>query len=153
MGQKLLNYTTEVSASKTISEIQDALLRANATAIITEATNGTITGILFRIRTPRGQELPFRLPAKVDEAYRVMYGHQPFYQKERYGQRWREQAQRTAWRIVLTWLRAQLSIIELELAKPEEVFLPYMLNRSGQTYFEALEQRQFLLEAPANTDG
>jgi len=38
-------------------------------------------------------------------------------------------------------------LLEIEMAKIEEIFLPYMINPSGETFFERIEQRGFLLEA------
>src|SRR2546421_5708299 len=102
MGQKLLNYTTDVPVERTIGEIQQVLVKAHATSILTEYDNGAIKAIMFKIRGKNGQELPFRLPAKVDEAYRVMYGDRDPAQEQRYGKGWKEQARRTAWRILLT---------------------------------------------------
>lgn len=124
MNHKLLNYTTEISVERTIAEIQQALVSANAASILT-----------------------FRLPAKVEVAYQVMYGSRAPDQTRRYGASWRRQAQRTAWRILLTWVKAQLSLIALEMAKPEEVFLPYLLVRENTTLFEEVQQRQFRLSA------
>lgn len=152
MSPRLLNYTTDVPVERTIGEIQHALVAAKATSILTEYEDGELRAISFKIRAQHGQELPFRLPAKVDEAYRVMYGHQPPHQVRRYGQNWRRQAQRTAWRILLTWVKAQLSIIELEMAKPEEVFLPYLLVGPNRTLFQDVQDQHFRLPAKAGTD-
>jgi hypothetical protein len=33
------------------------------------------------------------------------------------------------------------------MAKIEEIFLPYMLNATGETFFERIERKGFLLEA------
>jgi hypothetical protein len=145
MQRNLLNYTTEVPVSRTIAEIQEELVKARATSILTEYEDGEVRAILFKIRIKGGQDLPFKLPARVDEAYRVMYGHQPPHQVRRYGPAWKAQAARTAWRILLTWLKGQLSLIALEMAKPEEVFLPYLVERNSKTVFENYEERQFLL--------
>jgi hypothetical protein len=146
MGKNLLNYTTEIPVEKTIGEIQQVLVKAHATSILAEYDHGAIKAIMFKIKGKNGQELPFRLPAKVEEAYRVMYGDRDPVQKQRYGQGWKEQARRTAWRILLTWVKAQLALIELELAKPEEVFLPpYLLVKGNKTLFEDVQDKHFLL--------
>ena len=58
-----------------------------------------------------------------------------------------EQAYRVAWRNILDWVEAQMALLEIEMAKIEEIFLPYMVNSSGETLFERLKQRGFLLEA------
>ena len=151
MGNRLLNYTTEVPVERTIAEMQQALLSAKATSILTEYEDGELRAIMFKIRIQHGQELPFRLPANVAEAYRVLYGTRQPDQERRYGASWRRQAQRTAWRILLTWVKAQLSLIELEMAKPEEVFLPYLLVGNNRTLFQDVQAQQFRLPARADT--
>ncbi len=40
-----------------------------------------------------------------------------------------------------------MALIDTGMVKFEEVFLPYMLDRSGKTYFETLEPKHFLLES------
>jgi hypothetical protein len=44
-----------------------------------------------------------------------------------------------------TWLEAQITLINLEQAKIEEVFLPYLILPGEKTLFETMEQNQFLL--------
>jgi hypothetical protein len=44
-------------------------------------------------------------------------------------------------------VQAQIALLEIGMAKMEEVFLPYMLDREGRTLFERMEQRGFLLES------
>src|SRR2546423_339684 len=97
MGQNLLNYTTEIPVEKTIGEIHQALVKAHATSILTEYDRGATKAIMFKIRGKNGQKLPFRLPAKVEEAYRVMYGQREEWEVRRYGAKWKQQATRTAW--------------------------------------------------------
>ena len=57
------------------------------------------------------------------------------------------QAYRVAWRNILDWVQAQMALLEIGMAKMEEVFLPYMQDREGVTVFERMEQRGFLLES------
>src|SRR6266478_5746936 len=42
-----------------------------------------------------------------------------------------EQAYRVAWRNILDWVQAQMALLEIGMAKIEEVFLPYMQDREG----------------------
>jgi hypothetical protein len=57
------------------------------------------------------------------------------------------QAYRVAWRNILDWVQAQMALLEIGMAKMEEVFLPYMQDRQGLTFFERMEERGFLLES------
>jgi hypothetical protein len=40
-----------------------------------------------------------------------------------------------------------MALLEIGMAKMEEIFLPYMLDPHGRTLFERMEQRGFLLES------
>lgn len=144
---KLLNYTTDIAVSKTLSEIQELLVKAKASAIALEYDpDGNIKSVFFRIKRTDGNEIPFKLPAKVEEVYQRLYSDK--YRQELYKDSRMEQSRRIAWRIIHTWLKAQLALLELEMVKPEEVFLPYMMVSANQTLFENMEQRGFLLPEP-----
>jgi peroxiredoxin family protein len=58
----------------------------------------------------------------------------------------KEQAERVAWRILKDWVEAQMALLDIEMVKMEEIFMPYIVDQKGQTLYEKLEQKQFLLE-------
>ena len=64
----------------------------------------------------------------------------------------RAQAIRIAWRIVKDWVEAQMAILETEMVKMEQIFLPYIQTQQGQTLFEVFESRNMLTEGKHNTD-
>ena len=67
----ILNYTTKIAAEKTVAEISKLLVRAKASAILTEySPQGFPAAINFRILTEFG-EMTFRLPANADRIYKV----------------------------------------------------------------------------------
>jgi hypothetical protein len=45
-----------------------------------------------------------------------------------------------------------MALLEIGMAKMEEVFLPYMLDNQGSTFFERMEQRGFLIESGKNQE-
>lgn len=100
--------------------------------------NGHITAIEFSLEI-NGTLYLFRLPARVQNVERILYGDRFLSDAQK------EQAYRTAWANIRDWIAAQCAMIDTEQVKPEEVFLPYMLNAQGQTLFEAMIDRQFLL--------
>jgi len=53
-----------------------------------------------------------------------------------------EQAERVAWRIIKNWVDAQMAILETQMVQFDEIFLPYMLNSKGQTFFQMYQQKQ-----------
>ena len=57
----------------------------------------------------------------------------------------RDQAERVAWRILKDWVAAQMAILESEMVQMDEVFLPYMVNDSGQTLFQCYKNKQLAI--------
>ena len=139
--------STEVPVSRSIAEITQALVESGANGIYQEYANQKVVAISFTI-VANGQEIPFRLPARVEPVYRLLHK-----QRRRWvrgaEQRDREQAERVAWRQILRWVQAQLALIQTGMAQTVEVFMPYIRMTSGQTWFEQLEATKFkALPAP-----
>lgn len=144
----LKNYTTEVSAMKSLGQVQGNLVAHGARAIIINYTEDhEPESLSFVVPTKHG-ELPFRLPANVKAVQQVL--------KRMKGPRFRdwdqdsqkrlhEQANRVAWRIIKDWIDSQLAIIETEMVTLEQVFLPYMTTKTGQTLYEAMVDKGFYL--------
>lgn len=134
----LLNYTTKVNVYTTLGEIQGQLVKHGAKKIMQDYDDKQrIVALTFLIDTPAGAR-GIRLPANVDAVHKVLTR-----QKVKCD---REQAERVAWRIVKDWVEAQMAILESEMVQMDEIFLPYMVNDSGQTLFEAYRSNQLLLE-------
>jgi hypothetical protein len=135
----ILNYTTQISAEKTVTEIQSMLAKAKAQAIMTEYDpEGVLSALSFRIMTGAGV-MTFRLPANVQKIYQVIVRDRRIAPKLRT----REQAARVAWRIMKDWLEAQLAIVTAEMVDLEQVFLPYAQGADGRTLYESLKDRRF----------
>lgn len=139
----ILNYTTTIDTTKTISEIQKILAQHKAKAILTEFNNqGEIIALSFKIDTSRG-ELGIKLPANVEAVYQILEIQK---RKNSKIKATKEQATMVAWRIIKDWVEAQMALIDIDMAKIEQVFLPYILNKSGQTLYQVFEQNNLLLE-------
>lgn len=134
----LLNYTTKVNVYTTLGEIQRQLVKHGADTIIQQYDNqGRIAALTFRINTPYGPR-GIRLPANVDAVQAVLTRQKVSCNYE--------QAERVAWRIVKDWVDVQMAILESDMVQMEEIFLPYMVNNSGQTLFQAYRNNQLMLE-------
>jgi hypothetical protein len=133
-----LNYTTSISAEKTVSEIQAKLAKAGAFQVLHEYQRGTgdLVGLSFRITTQFG-ELSFELPARIEAVETILKRQRV---RVRAG---REQAVRVAWRILKDWIEAQLALIETGMVTIEQVFLPYAQNKNGETLYEVLRDQKF----------
>ena len=57
-----------------------------------------------------------------------------------------DQAERVAWRILKDWIEVQMALLDIKMVTAEEIFLPYIIDQSGRTIYERLEEKQFLLE-------
>jgi hypothetical protein len=147
----ILNYTTTINAFKTVSEIEYILMKHNAKSIMKNYEGESIIGLSFLIDTGN-QQIPVRLPVKINECLEVMK------QEKRNNPRssikaTREQAERVAWRILKDWVEAQMALLDIEMVRFEEIFLPYIETTSGQTIYERLESQQFLLNGVMYSEG
>ncbi len=133
----LKNYASTAALPNMFNAIEKTLSSHGAKQIIRDYDDtGRIKAISFIVPTSKG-DLGIRLPARYDQVERIF--------KEQ-GVRYKpEQPYRTAWATIRDWIDAQMALIDWEMVKPEEVFLPYAIDRSGKTYFEVLESRGFQL--------
>ena len=133
----ILNYTTKVDVFVTLGEIQSRLVKHGAKKIMQDYDDrGRLSALSFLINTPAGPR-GIRLPANVDAVQNVLIR-----QKVKCD---REQAERVAWRIVKDWVEAQMAILESEMVQMEEIFLPYMVNGTGRTFFEEYKKNQLFI--------
>lgn len=149
----LLNYTTKIPAAKTAGEIQEVIRYHGAKAILTEyGDDGEIVALSFKVETAHGL-LPFQLPVNTGAVLAVLKKQFPTWNKTTYGtageqqkaQRW-AQAERVAWRILKTWVEAQMALLETEMVTMEEVFLPYLVVNGGKTLYKQMSENHFLLK-------
>ncbi|MFA0816009.1 MAG: hypothetical protein ACC608_09510 [Anaerofustis sp.] len=141
----LLNYTTSIDALKTAGEIEYILIKHGASAIMKNCKDGHVESLSFMIGTSIG-EIPIKMPVNVEPVLRIMTQQK---KKNSNVHATYDQAERVAWRILKDWTEAQMAIIETDMVKIEQVFLPYIVSGStGKTLFESIEIDNFLL-----TDG
>jgi hypothetical protein len=130
--------TTKIASIKTAVEIQGLLIQAGACRIMTEYDDQRkLKGLSFQLPV-KGAEIPFSLPARVDPVYRYLQKRRAPLYRDRKSQEDAEQAERIAWRQLLRWIQAQLSMIDTGMVAAEEVFFPYIQTAPGQTLFERL---------------
>ena len=141
MRKNIKNYTSGQSLSTTATRIQQILSRAGARKLMFEYTDtGELEALAFSINTSNG-ELPVKLPARIEKVAKVMYGLELAELKPTQ----EEQVKRTAWKNIQDWIDAQLALVETEMVKLEEVFLPYVAQAGGRTFFEVVEEKGLLL--------
>jgi len=136
--------TTRIEPNKTVTEIQMLLGRYGCKGIMMTYEKREIVAVFFQMNL-FGKDIPFRLPCRWQTV------HQNFILRREKGERLHHkveddtiQAKRVAWRQILRWLQAQLALVETDMVKIQEVFMPYIqVNLEGQTLFEKLEQTKF----------
>lgn len=136
----LLNYTTTIGVHKTLGEIQQNLVDHGARKLMFDYDDqGHIVSLSFSVTTPDGDR-GIKLPANVPAIFEVLK------QQKKAGKIKTNpdyaQAERVAWRIIKDWVEAQMAILESQMVQFDEIFLPYMINRDGQTFFQAYQQKQ-----------
>jgi len=136
----IANYSTTVDALKTVGEIQGILVAHGARSILMNyGKDGSIESLSFIVETPYG-DMPIRLPINAKAVLKVLEGQRVPPRYANY-----PQAVRIAWRIVKDWVRAQMAILETEMVKMEQIFLPYMITKNNQTLYESMVDRGFYL--------
>jgi hypothetical protein len=149
----IANYTTTVTALKSIGEIQGILVAHGAQHILIDYDHGEPVGLAFIVPTAFG-EIPFRLPANIEKVEAVLFKQLASstrrqwdiqYQQEKKA-KIKEQAGRVAWRILKDWIRAQMAILETEMVTIDQVFLPYMqVGKDRKTLYETMRDQRFQL--------
>jgi hypothetical protein len=150
VSKTLYMETTEVSAERTAAEIMGVLAGAPNVRRVTQTydASGGVVGVEFEVAVGM-LSWCYRLPVREEPVFQILNGRRDSWNKSAKRDQDRQQARRVAWRQVLRWVQAQLALIETGMAKPEEVFMPYMLNEArDRTYFEAFADHQVkMLEA------
>lgn len=141
----IINYTTQIDVYKTIGEIQGILVSSGAQKIMFDYENRQPVAIRFLISTPTANHLSICLPARIKATQKILEQ-----MKREKGSRMQvkpsmEQAARVSWRIIKDWLEAQMSMIQAEQAEFAEVFLPYLTDKTGRTFFEIVKSNNFML--------
>lgn len=137
----ILNYTTSISAEKTIGEIEKLLVKKGVVKFVCDYQDMIPSAVTFALMM--GDRMTyFSMPANYDGVFRAM-------QKDRdvpSSYCTRAQAIRVAWRIIKVWIQAQLVIIEAGQAELPEIFLPYAITSAGNTLYKQIkEDPKFLI--------
>lgn len=151
MKMTLYMETTKISAEQTVGEVQRLLGKYGAAGIQLEYQGGEIKAVAF-ILNINDQRVPFMLPCRWEPLKKILIGRirtRSIKTQSRMAVEMEAQAKRVAWRQILRWIEAQLALVETNMVKIEEVFLPYLVvDKKGTTLFNQMQSSKFLLEGP-----
>ena len=140
----ILNYTTQIDVYKTVAEIERILSEHGVMSIMKQYEDGQVVSLSFLIDDGE-KKIPVRMPIRVDECLKVMQKQKKEHPKMQI-KATKEQASKVAWRIMKDWIEVQMALLEINMVRFEEIFLPCIETTDGKTIYEKLEERKFLLE-------
>lgn len=166
----LKNYTSDVPVPQTVHRIEQLLIRCGVSGISKEYhpnISGKITALIFSIKLEFGQEWKIRVPVDEEKALQCLWldyvgtdkmnaaGSELIWNARKKKKRadFKEQAERTAWKIMQDWIEVQLSMIQMQQADFQQVFLPYVWD-GKQTLYDRVKEGGYraLLTAPQTTE-
>lgn len=147
----LKNYTSDVPVHQTVHRIEQLLIRCGVSGILKEYhpnIAGKITALIFAIKLDHGNEWKIRVPVDEEKALQTLWlnyvngdkmnaaGSEILYNNRKSKKRadFKEQAERTAWKIMQDWIEVQLSMIQMQQADFQQVFLPYVWDGKQTVY-------------------
>ena len=147
---RIKNFSNSVPVERTITEIEKMLAKYGAKKIMKEYNgDGDPVRLLFIIMTEHG-EMPIQVPVnadKIQKVFKLQVSNKLLPRRYWEGEWSEKQAQRVGWRILLDWLDAQITLLNTQMVKLEEIFLPYYYNtKLDLTLYEMLEQGKFDLK-------
>jgi hypothetical protein len=141
----LKNYTSKVPVSRSIQHIEDCLIKRGAKNIMKMYDGQKRLESLCFIIAIDGKDMPFQLPAKVDNAEMILKAAVRRPNNGTLG-RIRIQAERTAWKLQSDWVDIQMSLIELNQVAIMQAFLAYVyFPAQKKTYFEMIKDGGYKL--------
>ncbi|MFI9629234.1 hypothetical protein [Streptomyces sp. NPDC052042] len=148
-----VNYTTRIDATQTVAEMQALLARHGARRISVDyGTSGVPAALDFMLETPHGMR-SFSLPVDAGRMKRLLEKEEQVGRLKTGSKSERtslEQAERVAWRVMKTWLEAQLALVAAELVDLDQAMFSYLqVGPAGETLYEVYRTRENL----ALTDG
>ena len=142
MKKTLFMETTKIEPEHTVAQIQKVLGKYGAGAILTEYDKGEVTAVCFKVNV-NGKDIPFKLPCKPEAIYQVLLKRKKRTPSNRGADTMILQSKRVAWRQILRWIEAQMALVETNMVKLQEVFMPYIQMNLGHTLYEQLEGTKF----------
>lgn len=131
----MLNFSTTVVASKSVSQIQDALVKAGAQSVLLEYEQQCLSGVCFKFWTPNGF-VHYRIPANVESVLLALKAD-----KRTPKSKHTRHATNVAWRVWKDWVDVQLALIESKQVTLQQVCFPFALIANGETVWDVMKDK------------
>lgn len=143
-----VNYTTKIDATQTVAEMQALLARHGARRIAVDyGPRGVPSSLDFGLETPHGLR-SFSIPVDAERMQRLLQAEEKAGRLKtgsKYERTSLEQAERVAWRVMKTWLEAQLALVAAELVDLDQAMFAYLqVGPAGETIYEVYRTRENL---------
>jgi hypothetical protein len=138
------NYTSEVPADRSITEIERVLITLGARNIMKEYDGfGKVSSIAFSI--PKEDVIvPIKLPAKTEAIKNLFLKEYKTAPSKDAIEKTTKQAERTAWKNIHEWVQLQATMIKLEQVEFMEVFMPYIYSlEKGKTAYQLMQEKGY----------
>lgn len=149
-------WDTSVSVDKSIAEIKRFLRNHGARKCMESwDADGEYESVQFVIEAPNIGEMPIKLPSDWQSLLRL---HEKTLTRDSTDAQRKaneKRAIKASWRIIFFWIKSQITMVQMDLAKMEQVFLPYIVvDGEGHTAFEILQKNNFngILQLPEKTE-
>jgi hypothetical protein len=147
---KLRNYTTSISASKSIGEIQELLIEFGAEKIMFDIKNRQAAGVSFIIKI--GDKFyPYKLSVKPDNVQEFLWkeyksGKRNALRKKR--EDFADDAMKIAWRIQRDLLHSLLSVVATEQVAAGVALMGFLMVDTKNTIGELFEHGELRKALP-----
>lgn len=133
--------STDISCEETVGQIQRILGNSGASQILLDYKDGDVSAVSFKYEVNH-TSIPFHLPCRWQKIHKFMMDQMSNPRQSRMAE-YERQSKRVAWRQILRWIEAQMALVDTEMVKIEEIFMPYMQSKSGQTLFDHVAAGNF----------
>jgi len=139
------NYTSTVPMVNSMNRIEHRLVQLGSTHIAKSYEDKKPSGIIFQLPI-NGILATYKVTIDIKSVERNLVKARTKPPTNSQMETIREQAERTAWKLLNDWIDVLSSLIILGLKDSAEVFLPYLLDvNMGQTLYERVKSGEMKL--------
>lgn len=135
---KVKNFTSSVPVERTVAMIEKDLVSIGATSVQKDYRNGELHALFFSVRMEGIGNFKYRIPSSVANVEKFIADIPGYSRKP---ETWlKQQAARTAWRIVYDWVGVTCAMIKVGKVDAMQAFLAYIITneKTNETVYSKL---------------